>query len=157
VEGQRMNLKNTITKIGIGGAMLTAGYLSCLGMNHYFNNKQGNSSENGYHTQYVKKAEGAFNHTTFIHTHIENPKERMSDFVIRELPDPDADFKRDQFRQKGPFGSIEYIDGGTLGKYDGQVDGIYRTWRTTLTRETDYDTHKSDFDLADKVLAENKQ
>ena len=127
-------MNKTIKKIAKIGAVLGVGYLSLLGQNNLFNNKE--YTEEDYH--YLSRADGIWTGYTELGKESFGWGEKVY-----------------QFR---PFGkSIHMFDGGIYGKCDGLVDKITIKDQEYLTRNEDYETHQEEFDEADKILVDTKE
>lgn len=137
------NIGKKIKRIAIVGGILGTVYASKVGLNNLINNREYIYSN----SHSVIKPDGALGYTSFS---------------IYQ----DGDYREDQVYQDRPCflgPDLKMSDGGTYGEPDGLVDEIYIEGRMfsgvngVLTREKNYSRFKSEFDKADRVLAESKE
>lgn len=153
-----------IKRIALAGAAVAALYAAALGLNHLRNNRE--NDVKGYRHS-VTRPDGAFGHTTFGHAtffYWDNEgrnnegeydyvsQHRLLSLLSRTISDGEVWIRN-------PNGGCSL-----RGEVDGVADkifiervGINGRRCYSLFREKDYDTHKPEFDEADRLLAETKE
>jgi len=133
------HILKTLGSFVAGGIVI---YFGLVGINKSTENSE--VIDTKYHS--ISEAIGPFNHIE----------------LIRFTPD---DIKVDEVHQYKFLGtSVTISDGFPYGAYDGLVDrispsksSISNNVTMVLYRDKDYQTHKSEFDKADKLLADTKK